>query len=94
MDGRKLTQAQKDALRVLAAKDGEEVRSWKRSSQLEPIASVNIRAADGLVDKKLARIHFPFRWSRLPSSVFVSENKYSITDEGREAAAELFADAA
>lgn len=82
----KLTAPQREALAILADQE-EPIGAWKRSSTREPIPRLNIRAVGELCHRGLARCYWP-SWLTLaappPSSVFTHDNRYAITDKGRE----------
>lgn len=76
----KLTEAQRSALTVLAEADEYvRVEAWKQSTTRTPIPRINMRAADSLVQKGLARRH----WSGRFNNPYVHDDKYSITEAGR-----------
>lgn len=72
-----LTRAQQDALNVLVTIYPRAARGGKRRSQRDPVAQVNTRAADSLVDLGLAHIR-PLPWA----SVFTSGFEYTATQSG------------
>ena len=86
-----LTIAQRATLAVLAAHPHDWIEGSKRASASTPRPNVNLRAADSLCRKGLARGHDLAMLSEvvrsLPSSRFVSTMEYQVTDAGKAIAA-------